>query len=100
MGTAVMLKTRHVIEFTRNGFHHAISTYGIGKKQPIFCNLVTKIISRFPQNKIAVRNLTAAFPEADEAVIKSLNIEMWRNLACFSENSAILIDYVLKLIRE
>ena len=85
MGTAIMLKTfRHVIEFISGMAFITLSrNMGLERSSQFFGNLFTKVGPRFPQNKIAVRNLTAAFPEADEAVIKSLNIEMWRNLGMF-----------------
>ena len=85
MGTTVMLKTfRHVIEFISGMAFITLSRHmGLERSSQFFGNLFTKIGPRFPQNKIAVRNLTAAFPESDEAEIKSLNIEMWRNLGMF-----------------
>lgn len=80
-----MLKTfRHVIEFISGMAFITLSRHmGLERSSQFFGNLFTKIGPRFPQNKIAVRNLTAAFPESDEAEIKSLNIEMWRNLGMF-----------------
>ena len=85
MGTTVMLKTfRHVIEFISGMAFITLSRHmGLERSSQFFGHLFTKIGPRFPQNKIAVRNLTAAFPESDEAEIKSLNIEMWRNLGMF-----------------
>jgi len=80
-----MLKTfRHVIEFIFGmAFIKLSRCLGLERSSQFFGNLFTKIGPLFPQNKIAIRNLTAAFPEADEAEIKSLNIEMWRNLGMF-----------------
>ncbi|MDP6223077.1 MAG: lysophospholipid acyltransferase family protein [Candidatus Micropelagos thuwalensis] len=80
-----MLKTfRHVIEFISGmAFIKLSRLMGLERSSQFFGHLFSKIGPRLPQNKIAVRNLTAIFQEADEAEIKSLNIEMWRNLGMF-----------------
>ena len=85
MGTAIMLKTfRNVVEFISGmALITLCRSMGLERSSQFLSKLFTKIGPRLPQNKIAVRNLSAAFPEADEAEIKSLNIEMWRNLGMF-----------------
>ncbi len=85
MGPASMLKTfKHIIELIFGmAFIKLARCLGLEKSSRFFGYLFTKIGPIFPLNKIALKNKMAAFPEASEAEIKSLNIEMWRNLGMF-----------------
>ena len=85
MGSAIMLKTfKHIIELIFGmAFIKLARGLGLEKSSRFFGYLFTKIGPIFPQNKIALKNKTAAFPEASEAEIRSFNIEMWRNLGMF-----------------
>lgn len=56
---------------------------GLERSSRFFGHLFSATGPLFPVNKIAMKNLRAAFPEIGEARITSLNREMWRNLGMF-----------------